>query len=337
MFEFAWPWMIALAPLPLLVWGLSFLSRKVRPPEAPEILFPYIGRLKSAFSGQVVDGEKMNWSYHTLLGLGWLCLVAALMQPQLTDQYTAVKNRGHDLMLAVDLSGSMRALDLGTFGHRINRTEAVKEVVERFVQERQGDRIGLILFGQHAYLDVPLTADTLAVGKMLDNAEIGEAGDSTAIGDALGVAVSNLRNRPGKDKVVILLTDGADNASTIPPLQAAKLAKQYGIRVYTVGVGSTGPVPFPDQFGQIVMAQMDLDEDLLRQIADMTGGKYFRATDEGALQSIYQSIDQLEKTESETPSYAIHTPLYRYPLGAVLALVLLLAMTPVYRSMRHEF
>ncbi len=178
MFEFAWPWMIALAPLPLLVWVLSFLGRDARPPEAPEILFPYIGRLKSAFSGQVVEGEQMNWPYHSLLILGWLCLVGALMQPQLTDQYTSVKNRGHDLMLAVDLSGSMRALDLGTFTHRVNRTQAIKEVVERFVQDRQGDRIGLILFGHLS----GRAADRrqLAVGRMLDNAQIGEAGDPTA-------------------------------------------------------------------------------------------------------------------------------------------------------------
>jgi Ca-activated chloride channel family protein len=232
-------------------------------------------------------------------------------------------------MLAVDLSGSMRALDLGTFTHRINRADAVKEVVEKFVQDRQGDRIGLILFGEHAYLDAPLTTDARAVGRMLDNAQVGEAGDSTAIGDAL------LRDRPGHAKVVILLTDGADNASSIPPLQAAKLAKQYGIRIYTVGVGSKGPVPIPDQFGQIVMAEMDLDEDLLQQIADTAGGQYFRATDEQALGEIYKAIDKLEKTEASAPDYAIHTPLYRYPLGAALTLILLLALTPVCRSIRH--
>ena len=147
--------------------------------------------------------------------------------------------------------------------------------------------------------------------------------------------MQNLRNRPGKDKVLILLTDGADNASTIPPLQAAKLAAQYGIRIYTIGVGSNGPVPIPDENGDIVMAQMDLDENLLRQIAGMTGGEYFRATDTQALENIYAQINKFEKTTAESRSYMIHTPLYRWPLALTMICLLLLVLRTLPERMRH--
>ena len=299
MFEFAAPWMIALLPLPLLVWILTSSPRGQGQADAPEIIFPHIGRLKTAFAGQFNDEQKTNWLFHVFIWLAWLCLVFALMQPQLTDQYTKIKNKGHDLMLAVDLSGSMRATDLGSVFHPVNRLDVVKNVLGKFVLERGGDRVGLILFGTHAYLDVPLTPDIQAVGKMIENTMIGEAGDSTAIGDALGVAVGNLRSRPGNAKVIILLTDGADNSSSIPPLQAAQLAKQYKIRVYTIGVGSSEINAMPGLFAGL---KSDLDEELLQKIADMTEGRYFRATDEKALENIYRSIDELEKTEDRRPA-----------------------------------
>jgi Ca-activated chloride channel family protein len=265
----------------------------------------------------------------------WLSLTGALMQPQMVDQYTQVRNKGYDLMLAVDLSGSMRALDFSSMSRRVNRLDVIKAVVGDFVGGRKGDRIGLVLFGDNAYLHVPLTLDTASVVKMLNNTLVGEAGDSTAIGDAIGMAVANLRDRPEKSRVIILLTDGADNASTLPPLRAAKLAAQYGIRIYTIGVGSSGPVPIPDQNGNIVLARMDLDEGLLKSIASTTGGAYFRATDTKALQEIYARIDQMEKTEAETRSYMIRQPLYRYPLGFALLVLLALAATPFIQRVRH--
>jgi len=331
MLEFASPWMIALLPLPLLVW-LAISRRASERTESPEILFPYINRIKTAFRDQPAAGQSSNALHHVVLALAWICLVAALMQPQIADTVTQARTEGHDLMLAVDLSGSMRALDMGTSFRRINRVDAVKEVVGQFVQERQGDRIGLIVFGEHAYLDVPLTYDTVAVGKMVDELEPGEAGDSTAIGDAIGIAVKNLRDRPGKAKVLVLLTDGADNASTVPPMQAAKLAKQYGIRIYTICVGHDGMVPYPTPDGRIVMAQFDTDEALLSDIANMTGGQSYHAGDEHALANIYHSIDQLEKTEAPSPHYMLRTPLYRYPLGGTMLLLLVLVLLPLSRS-----
>jgi len=192
MFDFAWPWLIALLPLPVLVGAVTFLLPRPRRADVPELLFPHVGRLKTAFSKQDEGPGRVRWFYYLNLGMAWICLVGALMQPELADSYTQTRTSGHDIMLVVDLSGSMRALDLGSVMHRVSRVDVVKGVVRQFAQERQGDRLGLVLFGEHAYLDVPLTYDTAAVAKMLDNAEAGEAGDSTAIGDALGVAVKRI-------------------------------------------------------------------------------------------------------------------------------------------------
>ena len=280
MFEFAWPWICLILPLPLLIRIFTPTRNDAEGLSAPEVAFPHLERLKAAFPGQqITNTQASSRSYSTLIWLAWAALTLALMQPQIVDNFTKTKSAGHDVMLLVDLSGSMHALDFTLDGKRVNRLDIIQKIVGNFVRERQGDRVGLVLFGQHAYLEAPLTTDTLAVGKMLDDAAIGEAGDSTAIGDAIGVAVSNLRDRPGNSKVIVLLTDGADNASTIPPMQATKLAAQYGIRIYTIGIGSNGPVPIPDQNGTIVMAQMDLDENLLQQIADLSGGNYFRAAE----------------------------------------------------------
>jgi Ca-activated chloride channel family protein len=329
MFSFYWPWMILLLPLPFLARLLGTPNNKNG--NTQELHFSYIERLQAAFQHHSNDNNPSNKWYQILLALMWLCLVLALMQPQFVDKFTSAKNKGYDLMLAVDLSGSMKALDFSTDTQRIDRLDVTKKVVTEFVNQRQGDRIGLILFGQQAYLQVPLTLDTLAVNQMLNNSVVGMAGDSTAIGDALGLAVRNLRDRPKDSRVIILLTDGEDNASSIPPLQAADLAKEYGIRIYAIGVGSDGAVPFPDNNGNIVMAQLGMDEDLLKEISAKTGGSYFRATDTKSLEEIYQRINTMEKTEAQSREYLIREPLYRYPLGAALLLLAFITLAPLYR------
>ena len=326
--------MIVLLALPFAVRRFAPSVKIANAPTAPEIFFPYIDRLKSGFP-QGQRAKKSSRLYNIVLGLLWVSLTAALMGPELVDEFTQLRNKGYDLMLAVDLSGSMQALDYTENGEQATRLDVVKAVVSDFVRQRQGDRVGLVLFGSMAYLHVPLTLDTLSVRKMLNNTMVGEAGDTTAIGDAIGLAVRNLRDRPEKSRIIILLTDGGDNASTIPPLAAAQLAKQYHIRIYTIGVGSQGPVPIPDESGQIEMAQFDLDEGLLQKIASMTGGSYFRAADTEALQKIYAQINRLEKTTAETRSYMVRRPLYRYPLGAALALLFLLALLPVLGKARY--
>ncbi|HEY5338377.1 MAG TPA: VWA domain-containing protein [Rhizomicrobium sp.] len=335
MFTFAWPWMILLLALPVLVRVLGSRAKAANTSGAPEIFFPYIDRLKAIFPKQQ-QAKETTRLYLAILALLWLSLTVALMRPEFVDQFMPLRNSGYDLLLAVDLSGSMEALDYTKKnGEQASRIQIVKTVVGDFVDQRQGDRVGLILFGSSAYLHVPLTLDTLSVRKMLDNAAVGEAGDMTAIGDAIALAVRTLRDRPEKSRIVVLLTDGGDNASTIPPLAAAKLAEQYGIRIYTIGVGSQGLVPIPDEVGQIQMQEFDLDEGLLRSIASITGGNYFRAADTNALQKIYAQINKLEKTQAETHSYIVRRTLYPYPLGLALALLLALSLLPILPRVRH--
>lgn len=230
-------------------------------------------------------------------------------------------------MLAVDISASMQALDFSTNLKSVSRLDATKEVVSKFVLGRQGDRVGLIAFGEHAYLHVPLTLDTVSVSRMLNDTVSGMAGNATAIGDAIGLAVRTLRERPAGSRVLILLTDGEDNSSSIPPVEAAKLAKQYGIRIYTIGVGKKVPVPFPTKkYGGYGMVKTSIDEELLKEIATMTGGQFFLATDQKALDSIYAKINELEKTESNQTVYLIREPFYYYPLGLAMFCLLILSL-----------
>lgn len=326
MFTFAWPWMGALLVLPLLArFMLPALKQKSI---LPVLRFPHLDILENAFPAHMPRNRQSGRLFLIVLSLLWLCLVLTLMRPQFVDQLTEVENQGYDIMLAVDLSGSMKALDFSTKDKRVNRLDVAKIVVGDFVKDRESDRIGLVLFGDYAYQYAPLTLDTLSVSQMLNETAISMAGDKTAIGDAIGLAVKSLRERPEKSRILILLTDGEDTASSIPPTQAAQLAKDYGIRIYTIGIGSKGQVPYPDQYGRIFMAKTNIDEKLLQEIADMTGGSYFRATDLNTLQEVYKHIDKLEKTEVETRQYMIRTPLYRYPLGTGLVLLLFISLLP---------
>jgi Ca-activated chloride channel family protein len=253
------------------------------------------------------------------------------MQPERWDRYTQVNSKGYDLMLAVDISASMQALDFSTKFQTKSRLDVTKEVVGKFVLGRKGDRVGLITFGEGAYIYVPLTLDTLSVSRQLDEIVSGMAGNSTAIGDAIALSVRTLRERPEGSRVLVLLSDGEDNASSIPPLEAAKLAMKYGIRIYTIGVGKNGPVPFPTQFGGYRMVETKIDEELLKEIAKMTGGQYFRATNHKALEEIYANIDRLEKTEADQKEYLLREPLYPYPLGLAIVLLFILTFIPIYR------
>lgn len=325
MFHFHFPWFALLLPLPLLLrWLWPALSKEKRD-EAAKIYFPAVHRLKNIFpTGQVTSNRK-NSLFFTLLLLSWTFLIIALMQPENVDQFRQVKNKGYDLMLAVDISASMQALDFATNDKAISRLDVTKEVVGNFIKGRQGDRVGLILFGQNAYLHMPLTLDVASVSRMLNDTVPGMAGNATAIGDAIGMGVRTLRERPSGSRVLILLTDGEDNASSIPPLEAAKLAKQYGVRIYTIGIGKKGLVPFPNQFGGYGMGEVAMDEELLKKIAEETGGQYFSASNQKMLASIYSKINELEKSEANETLFLIRDPLYQYPLS--LALLFLLTLT----------
>jgi len=315
-----------LLPLPFLVRRFVPFSEKDAGKHSPELYFPALQRLKQAFPTHNISGRRSNRLFLILLSLAWFFLVIALMQPEKVDHYRQTKNKGYDLMLAVDVSGSMQAIDFSTPSRIISRLDVTKDVVGKFVRGRQGDRVGLVTFGENAYLHVPLTLDTISVSRMLNDTVSGMAGNATAIGDAIGLSVRTLRERPEGSRVVVLLTDGEDNSSSIPPLEAAKLAKQYGIRIYTIGIGKKGPVPFPSQFGGYGMAEVGMDEELLKDIAALTGGQYFRAADQKALESIYGKINELEKSESNQTLFLIREPFYFYPLGLAMALLFLLSL-----------
>lgn len=324
MFHFYWPWFALLLPLPFLIKWLIPLKRNNKKNAFPELHFPALNRLKNAFSKSPALEKRSDPLFFILLSLSWILLVIALMQPEKVDQFKQVTNKGYDIMLAVDISASMQALDFSTTFKTTSRLDATKEVVSKFVRGRQGDRVGLITFGENAYLHVPLTLDTLAVSHMLNDAVSGMAGNATAIGDAIGLGVRTLRERPEGSRVLILLTDGEDNSSSIPPLEAAKLAKQYGIRVYTIGVGKED------------LATIAIDTKLLKDVAAMTGGHFFLATDVKALESIYRKINQLEMTESNQTIFLIREPFYYYPLGCAMIFLILSSLHQLrYRRIAH--
>jgi Ca-activated chloride channel family protein len=248
-------------------------------------------------------------------------VVLALARPQSVDRPSSRSNEGIDIVLAVDTSGSMRALDFELKGERVDRLEVVKEVIGKFVEQRIDDRIGMVVFGTEAYTQVPLTLDHQVLHAFLRRSKIGMAGDSTAIGDALATATKRVKDVDAKSRIVILLTDGTNTAGKVDPRTAAKAAASVGVRVYTIGVGSNGMVPMPVQgfFGETIQnVEVELDEALLKEIADTTNGKYFKASDTEALVNVYKAIDELEKRKIEQNDYRRYEEKY-FPL-VVLAL-----------------
>lgn len=257
------------------------------------------------------------------VGIG-LC-VLALARPQAGEKETEIITEGIDIMLCLDTSGSMQALDFQLEGERANRLAVVKKVVEDFIKKRKDDRIGMVVFGGEAFTQCPLTMDYGVLLSFLKRLEIGMAGDSTAIGSALATSVKRLKDVPGKSKVVILLTDGRNNAGKISPLTAAEIAETYNIKVYTIGVGVEGESPFLMEtfFGpKYVYQKVDLDEKTLREIAETTDGEYFRAASTASLEQVYDRIDQMEKTEAKIKEYTEYEELFhRFALAGLLLLL----------------
>ncbi|CAK0752784.1 Ca-activated chloride channel homolog [Gammaproteobacteria bacterium] len=314
-------------PLPWVVWRyFSGQERLARPDEAeqPVLLHPALENLREGFSPAIPGVPPGEWLQLVLLVCIWCFLVLTLMGPRLLEEQMETASRGHDLMLAIDTSGSMKGMDFTLNGEQVSRMAVVKGVAGRFVESRHGDRIGLILFGDQAIMQAPLTMDANAVGQLLRYAEPGLAGDSTAIGDAITLAVKKLKERPEGSRVLVLVTDG-ENTAGMAPIEGARLAEKYGVRIYAIGVGSKGKVPFPDAQGHLEYRDdLIIDDEGLTRIADMTGGAYFRATDTQGLERIYRDIDALEKTEAATRNTFIPISLYRWPLG--IALLFLLAL-----------
>ena len=234
--------------------------------------------------------------------LAFIFMVIALSRPQTGRTKTERKTEGLDMMLVVDTSGSMQALDFKIDGERRDRLYVIKKVVTDFIEKRLDDRLGMIVFGTHAYAQAPLTLDHDILKEYLDGATIGMAGESTAIGDALGLAISSLKDIKSKNKIIVLLTDGANTAGKLDPLQVMGAAKELKIKIYSIGVGSSGYVPVPGPFG-LQKVKFELDETLLKKMAKETGGVYFRAKSTEGLVDVYKTIDSLEKTEVKIASY----------------------------------
>jgi Ca-activated chloride channel family protein len=277
-----------------------------------------------------------------LAAMRWLVLalfIIGLARPQKVESETAVKASGVDIVVALDLSGSMESEDFTLRGQRVNRLTIAKDVLKKFVERRPGDRIGLVAFAGKAYIAAPLTLDHPFLEQNIDRLNLHTIEDGTAIGSALSAAVNRLRELPSKSKIVILMTDGQNNAGKIPPLTAADAAQALKVKVYTIGVGTKGTAPMPTQnvFGQRVYVQVpvDIDEDSLKAIAAKTGGKYYRADSSETLRAIYEEIDQLEKSEVEMKTYVKVEELFAWAVapGLLLLLVEVLLGHTVWRKL----
>jgi Ca-activated chloride channel family protein len=316
-FRFEDPWfLLLLCLLPLFAIG----ARKNR-----EAVLPYssIDRLKTVQSPRM---RVISAFPKILRAMAFALLVLALAQPQKGQKRAEILSAGVDIVLAIDTSGSMQALDFMKDENRINRLEVVKDVVSGFIENRENDRMGMVVFGEEAFTQCPLTLDQDILLSFLKNLKIGVAGDSTAIGSAIGIAVKRLKDLKSKSKVIILLTDGRNNAGSLSPLQAAEIGKTYGIKIYTIGVGTRGKAPFlvESLFGkQYIYQNVEIDEKTLQAIAEKTDAQYFRATDLESLKTIYGQIDRLEKSEVKVLDRSEYNELFHYFLIPGFFLVLL--------------
>ncbi len=313
MIHLAWPWMVLLLPLPLLRYALSS-------PAQPRGATVFVPMAESLASASVTATLRAPSRARVIFAAIWLLLVAAAMRPQWLGDPLPVPTSGRRLMLAVDTSGSMATEDMAGGASRLR---VVQSVAGRFIDGRHGDRVGLILFGTQPYLQAPLTADLSTVHRFLNEAVVGVAGTETAIGDAIGLAIKRLRAESATEQaavpgqtVLILLTDGENDAGAMPPQEAARLAAQSGLRIYTIGVGAA---PGSGFFG-MGAGNTDLDEDTLKAIAKATGGEYFRATDAAALQAVYHQIDKLEPAEGTQQWLRPADEWFTWPLAAALLL-----------------
>lgn len=303
MLSLAWPWLLALLPLPF------FLRKKNQQIiQGGELTMP--GIAQTSPPPMQKSKAKSRLFYYLL----WLLLIVAAARPQWLGDAIDLPTKGRDLMVAVDLSGSMQMEDMLINGQAVDRFSVVRQVVSDFIDKRKGDRLGLILFADHAYLQTPLTPDRRSVSQYMREAEIGLVGKQTAIGEAIALAVKRFNKVKDSNRVLILLTDGSNNAGSINPIEAAKIAAKRDIKIYTIGVGAD-VMEQRSFFGtQRVNPSADLDENTLNDIAQITHGKYFRARDPQQLQQIYKMINQLQPVSRDQLSYRPRNELFYWPL-----------------------
>lgn len=326
MIHFDWPWLLLALPLPLL---FRWLLPSETPVEQAALKVPFLddfGRQET-----VRISQQQQWPL-ILASIAWVLLVLACCRPQWLGEPIEQAISGRDLMLAVDVSGSMQEQDFIVGNNRVDRLSATKRVATAFIDRRVGDRVGLILFGTTAYVQTPLTFDHKTVATLLDEAFIGITDDkpATSIGDAIGLAVKRMQDQKADSHVLVLLTDGANTAGEVSPLQAADLAASHNLKIYTIGIGADEMIIRSFFGNRKVNPSSDLDEKTLTAIADKTGGKYFRARNTEELEKIYQLLDQLESVEKDKQYFRPMTELYPWPL----ALALLLSAIIVMRKLR---
>ncbi|OLF54015.1 vWA domain-containing protein [Pseudomonas chlororaphis] len=320
MFEFAWSWIFALAPLPWLLRALLPVADSGEPALKVSFLSDLEGLAKRR-----ARTHLPTWRQQAPFIVLWSLLLLAAARPQWLGEPLPVAASGRDLLVAVDVSGSMDFPDMQWQDEDVSRLNLVQHLLGDFLESREGDRVGLILFGSKAYLQAPLTFDRRTVRVWLDEAKIGIAGKNTAIGDAIGLALKRLRQRPAQSRVLILVTDGANNGGEIDPLTAARLAAEEGVKIYPIGIGAD-----PEQSATLgflgVNPSLDLDEPALKEIAEATGGRYFRARDGQELQAIKDTLDQLEPVAQQPTQARPAQALYSWPLAAALLLSVLLVV-----------
>jgi Ca-activated chloride channel family protein len=286
-------------------------------------------QFQSSRSADNLQPGSSTWFWFSILI--WLLLVLAAARPQWIGEPVGLPTSGRDLMVAVDISGSMAIPDFSVNGQEVTRLEVVKRAAGEFITRRTGDRVGLIVFGSQAYVQTPLTFDRDTVRTMLHETEIGLAGKETAIGDAIGLAVKRLQEQPVGSRVLVLLTDGANTAGEVSPKQAGDLAKEQGLRIYTIGVGADR-MEVDSLFGsRTVNPSRDLDENTLRDLAQSTGGLYLRAKNTEALANVYAELDRLEPASEDTELFRPTTELFIWPLGLALGFSVLMAIALVVR------
>ncbi len=328
MFEFAWPWLFVLLPLPWLV------ARVLKPATGDTGAALRLPVVLSGFDLAGGANPVARWKRWIAL-LVWALLVAAAARPQWIGEPIDLARNGRDLMLLVDASGSMDTPDMRIGGQEVTRYGAVKTIAGDFVRRRVGDRLGLIVFGSQAYLLTPLTFDRDTVGKQLAESVVGLPGRETAIGDAVGLAVKRLRERPQDQRVAILLTDGVNDAGELDPAKAIDLAVAEKVKIYTIGIGAETMRINDGFFGsRTVNPSAEIDEKMLAEMAQKTGGRYFRARDTAELAQIYRDIDRLEPGADKGQQFRPIDEWFFWPLSAALLLALAAVLIPYVPALR---
>ncbi|MBL6986322.1 MAG: VWA domain-containing protein [Methylobacter sp.] len=326
MIHFEWPWLLAALPLPLLI---RWLVPTNMPEQQAALKVPF---LEDFSEGETqILSQTQQWPL-LLAMIAWLLFVIACTRPQWLGEPIEQAVSGRDLMLAVDLSGSMEEQDFFINKRAVDRLTAAKSVAGDFINRRVGDRVGLILFGTQAYLQTPLTFDRKTVMTLLNEAVIGLAGDNTAIGDAIGLAVKRLKNEQANSRVLVLMTDGANTAGEVSPLKAAELAAANHLKIYTIGIGADEMIVRSFFGNRKVNPSVDLDEKTLIKIAESTGGQYYRARNTDELNNIYMRLDELEPVKKDKQYFRPRSELYFWPLSLALGLAAVIALSKVRLS-----